>query len=107
MSTSFIDTVQEVTEKCAVFDEKLGKVKRMNSDLRVRAEKLLTEIKILVGTAVTSKKLCQVCYTQERTVVFGCGHLFCLPCSERAHRRDPPRCFTCRAPLECSFKIYL
>ena len=106
MSTSFIDTVQEVTEKCAVFDDKLSKVKRMNSDLRVRAEKLLTEIKNLVGCA-NSKKLCPVCYTQERSVVFGCGHLFCLGCSERANRRDPKRCYTCRAPIECSFKIYL
>jgi len=105
---NFEDSIRTWQKKSVEFDGFLANVKNLNSELAERSDKLLLAITELVGNvSADTTKLCAVCYTRERTHVLGCGHVLCGSCCDRAKRRNPPRCFTCRQPIEQIIRIYL
>ena len=81
----------------------LQKIKELNQELISKSENIVTSLNKIV---VLKTNKCTVCYTRERRVVFQpCGHVFCESCADRATTRN--RCFTCRASVVSSFRIYL
>ena len=86
----------------------LRNLTKVNSELIVKCEKCLDCLKELNGSVALATQIsCSICCTRERTMCFlPCGHAgFCEDCAARALRRN--RCFTCRAEIESSMRIFL
>jgi hypothetical protein len=98
--------LKSLRDKATEFDTALSKVKRMNDELVVKAEKALQSISELIGTCSTSTaRKCTVCYTRDQTtVLLPCGHVFCASCAERAGRS---RCHSCRTRVDSTMRIYV
>ena len=106
MDSSYEEIVKGMRDKAVEFDGALSKVKRMNDELVVKAERALQSITELVGAvrSCTTKK-CTVCYTREvGMVLVPCGHTFCASCAGRAERT---RCHSCRARVDSTMRVFI
>ena len=104
--TSYAELVTSLQERALEFDTHLTTVKNLNSELLLKSEKILVALKNLVGTVkYEAKKFCPVCFTREPRIAFGCGHLFCSACADRAKTRN--RCPTCRGAIISAIRVYL
>jgi len=100
---SYRQEISHIIDKAKQFDLQLQKIKELNQELITKSENIVTSLNKIV---VLKTNKCTVCYTRERRVVFQpCGHVFCESCADRATTRN--RCFTCRASVVSSFRIYL
>ena len=110
MESSFEGIAKLLHEKATNFGTQIELISKLNTEMREKIDAFLTALQtirgsIFVDTAVVK---CSICYTRERTQAFvPCGHVVCRNCSQRASARNPPRCFTCRAPIQETHRIFL
>ena len=88
------------------FELALNRIRTLNSALKVSTERLLKslrELKLLIG----DKPVCPICFDPTTTmyVVVPCGHCICRDCRQRL--ANPPRCFSCRGPVDNTLRLYL
>ena len=104
MSSAYEEILAKLKEKSDEFSTFLTDINNLNNDIKSRTEKLLQAIEKLKGKEPV--KLCTVCYTRDRSHAnLNCGHTFCENCGQRGLNRS--KCFTCRAPVEGLFRIFL
>ena len=103
---NYEELVKTMRDKAVEFDAALGKVKKTNDELIVRAERALQSITELLGTVrPPAEKKCTVCYTREVEMVLApCGHTFCTSCARRAERT---RCHSCRGNVISSMRVFI
>lgn len=108
-NTTYEDLLAAMCDKSAEFDVHLCRIKKVNDELIGKTQKAVEALgKLTEAVRRTDIKKCSVCYTRERTMcLVPCGHVFCSNCGDRARSRDPPRCFTCRARIVDTLRIYV
>ena len=110
MSETFEAIAKMLHEKSSSFAAEIEKIQKVNSDMKAKIQKFLIGLESMKQTLHPSRgqSKCAICFTRERQAVFvPCGHVVCSSCSSRALNRNPPRCFTCRTPIQDALRIYL
>ena len=108
--SSFEGLVKLLHEKGTSFSTHIERVKRLNDELQAKAAAFLSAIDSLKGSMMvdTATPKCAICFTRPRERCFvPCGHVVCSNCAQRANQRNPPRCFTCRQPVQDTIRIFL
>ena len=108
-NSNYEELIKAMRDKALEFGTHLSRVKKANDELVVKAEKACNTLHDLIGSVrPVPRKSCICCYTRDVTLcLVPCGHVLCDNCAERARQRSPARCFTCRARIESTMKIYI
>ena len=107
-ANKYADLAKKLHDRGLELDTQLRNLTKVNADLIIKCENCLTCLKEITGSdALAAKIACSVCCNNERTHVFlPCGHGgYCEACATRGVRRN--RCFTCRAEIQSTIRVYL
>ena len=110
MQNSFEGIAKLLREKATNFGTQIELISKLNTEMRDKIDAFLNALQTVQGSIFidTNTPKCTICYTRERTHTFlPCGHVVCRNCSQRASTRNPPRCFTCRQPIQETHRIFL
>ena len=108
MADKYADLTKKLHDKGVELNLQLRELTHVNAELIVKCQHVLSSLKKLQGSpSLAAKIACSICLENERSHIFlPCGHGgFCEGCALRGVRRN--RCFTCRANVQSSVKVFL
>ena len=108
MADKYADLTKKLHDRGVELNLQLRDLTQANGELIIKCQHVLSSLKKLQGSpSLAAKIACSICLEHERSHVFlPCGHGgICEGCALRGVRRN--RCFTCRANVQSSIKVFL
>lgn len=91
---------------CGELENLMNKTKEMTYKLKKASGKILDGMQDLTKLLKKHINYCSICMNNPRRVVCNpCGHTQCITCTTELSKEM--KCFTCRAEVVSTFKIYM
>ena len=97
--------IKEIVRNVENLDKVIAQIKKSVKNFKTCADELISDVETL-EFFFARDNLCSICYVRTPSFALGCGHILCGNCKDRAVNRDPPRCFSCRKPVESVIKLF-
>ena len=97
--------LKDLYKGCNELDLLMSKTREQTKELKKASGKILDGMQSL-GKLLKKETYCAICMSHPLRIVCNpCGHTQCISCTQELQK--DMRCFTCRAVVVSTFKIYL
>ena len=101
--------LESMDTRCAEYEDNLAKASALNRAVHRATKRMMGAVIEMKKALGAYQHVCGCCFEVGRHhyCFQPCGHLYCSSCVRKEQVKENPRCYSCRAPVEGTQRVYI